>query len=134
MPATAEMTQFNTRMEKQLKQAGDSVLKDAGFTPSQAVRALWRLAVNNSNNPKAIKELLEDASATPARLESDLETERKLQALRDGKKRMQAAFEELGLASEPLPAFALDPYETLKEDFVLDHHSEQHLERQPDEE
>lgn len=44
MGAAAETIQFNTRIERSLKLAGDDVLKRAGYSPSQAVRALWRKA------------------------------------------------------------------------------------------
>ena len=40
MPIAVEMTQLNTRIEKELKHAGDAALKEAGYTPSQAIRAL----------------------------------------------------------------------------------------------
>ena len=38
MGAAAETIQFNTRIERSLKLAGDDVLKRAGYSPSQAVR------------------------------------------------------------------------------------------------
>ena len=48
MGAAAETIQFNTRIERSLKLAGDDVLKRAGYSPSQAVRALWRKADRKS--------------------------------------------------------------------------------------
>ena len=38
MGAAAETIQFNTRIERSLKLAGDDVLKRAGYSPSQAAK------------------------------------------------------------------------------------------------
>lgn len=61
MEATAErpkseLTQMNTRIDRTLKERGDAALARAGFTPSQAVRALWKFAAEHE--PKEIEVLL----------------------------------------------------------------------------
>ena len=38
MAPAVVMTQMNTRIEQDLKQRGDAVLAEAGFSPSEAVR------------------------------------------------------------------------------------------------
>lgn len=43
----------NTRIRADLKQRGDAVLAEAGFSPSEAVRALWKFAVAHEREPKA---------------------------------------------------------------------------------
>lgn len=43
--------QMNVRMDRQLKEAGDTVLAHIGMTPSQAVRALWEYLVINERMP-----------------------------------------------------------------------------------
>ena len=54
MTPAAIMTQMNTRIEQDLKQRGDAVLAEAGFSPSEAVRALWKFAVAHEREPKAV--------------------------------------------------------------------------------
>ncbi len=43
--------QMNVRIDRQLKEAGDTVLAHVGMTPSQAVRALWEYLVINERMP-----------------------------------------------------------------------------------
>lgn len=43
--------QMNVRIDRQLKEAGDTVLAHIGMTPSQAVRALWEYLVINERMP-----------------------------------------------------------------------------------
>ena len=52
---SATMVQMNTRIDADLKQRGDEALKRAGFTPSQAIRALWEYAANHTLEPQAIR-------------------------------------------------------------------------------
>lgn len=52
----SELTQMNTRIDRTLKERGDAALARAGFTPSQAVRALWKFAAEHE--PKEIEVLL----------------------------------------------------------------------------
>ena len=52
----SELTQMNTRIDRKLKERGDAALARAGFTPSQAVRALWKFAAEHE--PKEIEALL----------------------------------------------------------------------------
>lgn len=123
MDAALDTTQFNTRLERSLKQAGDAVLKRAGYTPSQAVRALWRKAAGCAENPQAIVDLLEDApaSARPRTAEDDAA---RLEALRRGREEAARALAAMGFESDALPYFALDPYDELMEEFALERHAE----------
>lgn len=122
MDAALDTTQFNTRLERSLKQAGDAVLKRAGYTPSQAVRALWRKAAGCAENPQAIVNLLEDApaSARPRTAEDDAA---RLEALRRGREEATQALAAMGFESDELPYFALDPYDELMEEFALERHA-----------
>lgn len=52
----SELIQMNTRIDRTLKERGDAALARAGFTPSQAVRALWKFAAEHE--PKEIEVLL----------------------------------------------------------------------------
>lgn len=56
---SATMTQMNTRIELGLKQSGDEALRNAGYTPSQAIRGLWDFAARHRHDPAAIRSILE---------------------------------------------------------------------------
>ena len=69
MPGTtvasqARQTQMNTRIDPALKEAGDAVLARLGYSPSAAVRGLWRFVVDHQDDAAAVREVLEpNASA-----------------------------------------------------------------------
>lgn len=123
MEATVETAQFNTRMERPLKQAGDAVLKRAGYTPSQAVRALWRKAANYADNPQAVVELLEEAPRT-TRLSAIAGSEERLAALNRGRESSLRALDEMGFDGDSFPSFDSDSYDALMEEFVLERYGE----------
>ena len=52
------IVQMNTRIDDQVKSAGDAAFAEAGYTPSQVVRAVWSFAERNRNDSSAISELL----------------------------------------------------------------------------
>ena len=52
------MAQMNTRIDADLKQRGDAALKRAGYTPSQAVRALWEFAAAHVHEPEVVAQVL----------------------------------------------------------------------------
>lgn len=58
MTSTAATTQINVRIDRALKNAGDAALLDAGITPSEAIRALWELAVRTKQTPHALHGVL----------------------------------------------------------------------------
>lgn len=60
--AQATSIQFNTRIDGALKEAGDKVFALLGYTPSQAVRALWEYAVTHRDQPDKVGAILTDSS------------------------------------------------------------------------
>ena len=69
MPATsaaptARLTQMNTRIDSGLKEAGDAVLARLGYTPSAAVRGLWRFVVDHQDDAAAVREVIEPDAAS----------------------------------------------------------------------
>lgn len=60
--STATTTQINARIDRALKANGDAALLDAGITPSEAIRALWELALRYKDAPRTLHELLFPAS------------------------------------------------------------------------
>lgn len=51
--------QLNTRIDGTLKEAGDKVFALLGYTPSQAIRALWEYAVAHRDRPEEVRAVLE---------------------------------------------------------------------------
>ena len=69
MPATsaaptARLTQMNTRIDAELKAAGDAALSRLGYTPSAAVRGLWRFVVDHQDDAAAVREVIEPDAAS----------------------------------------------------------------------
>lgn len=67
------MVQMNTRIDADLKRRGDEALERAGFTPSQAVRALWEYAANHAFEPQTIRRALESEEDALARERQEIE-------------------------------------------------------------
>lgn len=124
MDAATETIQFNTRMERSLKQDGDTVLKRAGYTPSQAVRALWRKAAGCTENPQAIVNLLEDAPVS-SRPSTTTDDATRLEALHRGREEAAQALAAMSFGNETLPSFAFDPYDELMEGFMLERRADE---------
>ena len=51
-------TQLNVRINKTLRERGTAALAEIGFTPSEAVRALWEKAALKGDDLQAVDELL----------------------------------------------------------------------------
>lgn len=66
MTSTATTTQINVRIDRALKSSGDAALLDAGITPSEAIRAVWELAVRLRDSPQALRAILFPCSAEEA--------------------------------------------------------------------
>lgn len=88
------MVQMNTRIPADLKEQGDRALEIAGYTPSQAVRALWELAAQNTYEPSVVRQALgeQEAEAKP-----DEATQKRINAFEEGRRIMKDAYRKMGL-------------------------------------
>ncbi len=77
MPAATTLSQINARIDAQQKAAGDAALAAAGISPSEAVRALWDLAVRYSHEPGKLAAVLFPDREAQARQAIEEERERK---------------------------------------------------------
>ena len=114
MTPAAIMTQMNTRIEQDLKQRGDAVLAEAGFSPSDAVRALWKFAVAHEREPKAVTRAhaLDDPKAE-ARREAAL---KKIKVLDRAETDMTKTLEFLGVTEKTArEVFELSDIELLEQ-------------------
>lgn len=64
---SATVTQMNVRIDASLKTAGDEALSSIGFSPTQAVRALWERAAQRGEQLEAVKRFLNDGTAEASR-------------------------------------------------------------------
>ena len=97
MGATA---QLNVRMDPALKAAGDAGLADIGFSPSEAVRALWTLAARRGKDAMQVKKLLATASNTVAE-ETAVEEPDVPDVLRRGWNIVPEGMAKLGITLKP---------------------------------
>lgn len=123
--AQAAEAQINVRIDRALKEQGDTALASAGFSPSQAVRLLWGMAAERQGNPAEVASLFEpqgiseEEEATIA-----AERKRKLSAAQRGTRIVQDALAEYGL-DELAEPFSTLSYEDMKRMAYEDEHGEE---------
>lgn len=116
MPATnaaptMRQTQMNTRIDAELKGAGDSALSRLGYTPSAAVRGFWQFVVDHQDDAAAVREVIEPDTASAF---SD-EAVRKAAAISDLRSLYEQTACELGIPSED--EAGLPSWDDLREDW-----------------
>lgn len=88
---------MNTRIDAQLKAEGDAALASAGYSPSQAVRAVWTWAAAHEHDPAAIDDFLGNAIQSAAEQRAR-EHGRKASLVQSGQDLARGMLAELGLA------------------------------------
>ena len=84
--------QMNTRIGRELKKRGDDALAQIGYSPSQAVRALWEKAAQRGESLQKVADLLSsDESAN---------SEANIDALEQGWALVDSVQESLGIQSD----------------------------------
>lgn len=96
----AVMTQMNTRIERDLKQRGDAALARAGFSPSEAVRALWTFAAAHESEPHVVAQAL--AIEDPHAEERQQHVQKRLASLNRIQQRMDEFNERFGITPEAI--------------------------------
>lgn len=89
----ASMVQINTRVPAELKEQGDLALARAGYTPTQAVRALWEYAVVHIHEPQAIRNVLQEEKTEP----EDPATQERLRKFEEGARIFEKMYAKLGI-------------------------------------
>lgn len=98
--AKALTQQMNIRIDSTLKAEGDSVFASLGMSPSEAVRALYEVAVKNRYNLGFLSSLLSEQKAPePSQASSE---DPKLKAVEEGRKIVERARKELGISEEAM--------------------------------
>ena len=91
---SSAMVQMNTRIPADLKEQGDRALERAGYTPSQAVRALWELAAQHMYEPSAVRRALGEHKP---KAKPDEATQKRINAFEEGRRIMEDAYRQMGL-------------------------------------
>lgn len=131
--ATSTMVQMNVRMDRDLKTRGDAALADIGFSPSEAVRALWVRVAQRGADAAAVQQLLSDGAATsrPAagKIGVTPEVERRLKLIEGSAGLVQKMLADAG--DSPTPPLDDKPYDrqAARED-LLDALEERWIERE----
>jgi len=109
----AQAAQMNCRIDAALKAAGDSVLAEAGVTPSRIVRMTWNYLAGNRHVPDAVPRLVRflesDArSDNPTAADSSSQDELRAaeEAIMAGPALIEQFFSDMGVspkAVEPRP-------------------------------
>lgn len=105
MPVAMDAVQMNTRIDRTLKREGDAALAAAGFTPSQAVRALWENAVRMRREPESLRDFLTGKEPLPqtqhtadtAQKEIEADDDEGLRAHKAHVQAIQQRFESIGI-------------------------------------
>ncbi len=107
------MVQLNTRIPVDLKEQGDRALERAGYTSSQAVRALWEFAARHAHEPGAVHTLLEEDEAG----KETKSTQSRLSAYEKGTHIIERAYEALGLNPHETYGFRHASYKELRDQY-----------------
>ena len=125
MPVAIDAVQMNTRIDRTLKREGDAALAAAGFTPSQAVRALWEIAVRMRDRPRDLAVLLKEypgkcptESCRQKCNQEEVIQDEKLRSFREGQHMIEEMIASLGISTEHDPS---EPtLEELREQIALE--------------
>lgn len=91
------MTQMNIRIDDGVKSRGDEVFARYGFTPSQAVRALWEHASKEGDVPRFMRSSVDESAVAEA------ERQRKLALANEGSRIWEHFFVGQGHPVSALP-------------------------------
>ena len=112
--------QMNVRMDTALKECGDAVFANIGYTPTEIVRAVWSFAQRNRQNCSAVEELVkslrdpkeieeEEAARAKRRAEAEEWLERGPRIIRD-------YYAQFGIDYDSLPPLTHEDYDRLLEE------------------
>lgn len=111
---------MNTRIDGSLKKTGDAVLARLGYSPSVAVRGLWRYVVDNQDDAGAIAKVIEPSAA-----EGLSETaSRKVEATRSIRELFARTAADLGIGdaspSSAPPSGEAPSWDELRDDWCME--------------
>ena len=111
--------QLNIRIDQALKSAGEAALAAAGYTTSQAVRALWKLAAEHRDDPEELRALLEPDTQSARAADRTAERERRRASLKRGRRLCDRLRARWGITPETADTVAATPYKELHAEALL---------------
>ncbi len=94
MNSAVDTVQINARLNRALRDEGESALASIGLSPSEAIRALWAKAAKRGADLQAVQSLLADEPVV------DPECARKLEAFDRARREISQAMRDLGIDSD----------------------------------
>lgn len=92
--------QMNIRIDPTLKDEGDSVFESIGWSPSQAVRALYETAVRHRYDVAALRSFLMGSEGEEA--SEPIAENSKLRIAEEGRRAADKAIKELGISKKAM--------------------------------
>lgn len=116
--------QMNLRIDAGVKERGDAALSEAGYSPTQAVRALWTFAAAHAHEPQVVRELLQQVEG-----ERDPAREERIAAKRAALERVGDLRKQLEGVVGPLQKQGVEPlsYKKLRDEALAEHWQERGL-------
>ncbi len=99
--SAAPTAQINARIDPELKKRGDAALSAAGISPTEAVRALWKLVSDNDSQSDAALAALFPDRFGPDESELDDARLKKTAAIKSGPDIVKDAYRSAGLPWPP---------------------------------
>lgn len=117
-------TQMNLRIDSHIKERGDAVLMEAGYSPTQAVRAIWTFAAAHAHEPQVVRDLLQQVEA-----ELDPEREARIEAKRAALRKLDDLRSQLEAVVGPSKGGYVEhlSYKELRDAAMLEHWEEKGL-------
>lgn len=95
--SSSAKSQVNARIDANLKARGDAALARAGYTPTQAVRAVWTFAACHEDDPDAVSAMLDPEGEEAEQAALAEARGRKLELLRAGSAIVRDAYRAAGM-------------------------------------
>ncbi|MEE8716648.1 MAG: hypothetical protein SOI26_07955 [Coriobacteriales bacterium] len=121
-------TQMNLRIDATLKREGDDALAAAGYTPTQAVRALWGFAAQHRGQPETVREGLSFGKSSD-QVGLSHEARAKVSAICRGADIYRSFLSSIGAPERDAEALGTDatPLDELREQELLDRFGDEGL-------
>lgn len=117
--------QINARIDAQLKTGGNAALNEAGYSPTEAVRALWEFANRNRHDHAALHSLFDLLNGTARQTEDATRISARVASVEAGAQLFEQTLEHMGVNAHNITNDA--SYEELLEQAYLEKMTERGL-------
>ena len=99
-------TQINVRIDDAVKLAGDQAMSTVGFTPTQAIRALWEFAQRNRHDHRKLATMFDMLTEKDAPHDVPLGAEEREAIIEEGPRIIERALADMGVETFCPPDFS----------------------------